>query len=46
MAEKVSEETAEKLKTTNHEHVHFKSVTVVIQRVLDCVVKSVVANLG
>ena len=46
MAEKVGEETAEKLKTADDEHVHFKSVPVIVQRVLDCVVKAVVADLG
>lgn len=45
MAKEVREEAASKLETADDEHIEFEAISVVINRVLHCVVEAVVADL-
>ena len=46
MAEEISEETTDKLQTPDNQHIDLESIPVIIHRILNRVVKSVVAGLG
>ena len=46
MTEEIGKEATSELETADHEHVDLEFVAIVVQRILDCIIVSVIAQLS